>query len=83
MLFLVTMPLWLGLPIWLIMLMARSAKPRQPKFLERTITTPDGRRQIFWVPADEPPSTTIAKMYSPETPLELQDAMLVDKVLVS
>jgi len=80
MIFLITMPLWLGLLILLARLMANSAKPK-PKLLERTITTPGGERRVFWVSADEPPSVTIAKMYPPETPIEKQDAVLVDRVL--
>lgn len=80
MLFLVTMPFWLGMIIWVVCLLANSNKPK-PKILERTIATPDGRKQVFWVPADEPPAVTIAKMYPPETPREKQDAIMVDRAL--
>ena len=61
----VTTPLWLGLIIWGIMALARAGAPKTPPMIQRTIKAPDGRVATFLVPADEPASVTIAKMYPP------------------
>jgi hypothetical protein len=66
----VSTPLWLALLIWGIMALARAGAPKTPPMIHRIVTAPDGRVVTFLVPADEPASVTIAKMYPPGHQIE-------------
>jgi hypothetical protein len=65
MLFIVTLPLWLALIMWLIKLMAGGQKSAAEPMIARIITTPDGRVVTLMVPASEPTSVSIARLYPP------------------
>src|SRR5690348_11723326 len=59
--FLVTVPLWVGVIIWAVQLLAaRNSNP----MVRREITAPDGRKAVFIVPSSEPASVSIARMYA-------------------
>src|SRR5690349_22204601 len=59
--FLVTVPLGVGVIIWAVQLLAaRNSNP----MVRREITAPDGRKAVFVVPASEPASVSIARMYA-------------------
>lgn len=60
---LVSLPIWLAIIIFILRALARSARRSNGK-IQRTIVTPDGRRETFLVPASEPASVTIARMHA-------------------
>lgn len=63
--FLFTVPVWVGLILLVLKIMAAGGSTKAPKvpMIRREITAPDGRKAIFVVPASEPPSVSIARMY--------------------
>lgn len=60
--FLFTVPVWLELILLIIKIVAAGSASKA-SMVRRQITAPDGRKAIFVVPADEPPSVSIARMY--------------------
>ena len=63
--FLVTVPFWVGAILLVLRLLAagNSAKGPRVSTIRREITAPDGRKAVFTVPAHEPASVSIARMY--------------------
>lgn len=60
--FVVIVPLWLAFIIWIIKVIAEKNSSKAA-VVQRTITAPDGRKVTFMVPASEPISVSIARMY--------------------
>jgi hypothetical protein len=58
-----TIPLVVGLVIWAVIALGKQGAAKPPPMIQRTVTAPDGRRMTFTVPANEPASVTIARMY--------------------
>jgi hypothetical protein len=73
MLILFTVPLWVGLIILFIKLVAG---PPRVRLVERTVTAPDGSKTgTFLVPWDEPPHVSVARLYVQDAqPLVRQSA---------
>ena len=65
MFFIFTVPLWVALIIWVICLIGNSKKAvtTDVPMVQRTVTAPDGRVVTMLVPANEPASVSIARLY--------------------
>ena len=62
--FVVILPLWLAIILWIIKIVVVAAKKdSKVTVVQRTITAPDGRQATFVVPVDEPASVSIGSMY--------------------
>jgi hypothetical protein len=59
----ITMPLWLGIPIWILIAIANRKATPSTALVSRTITAPDGRVVTMLVPANELLEVSIAKLY--------------------
>ncbi len=59
--FIFTVPVWVGIIIWIIQ--ASAKRGAKSNMIQREIISPDGRKVTMVVPANEPPAVSIAKLY--------------------